>query len=104
MKKPEKAIGNHFGGIHCVEDAYDDGYIEGANEMCGEWEKYHNWYIKEKCVREEDLSVEEIEKLILKAINSQPWWLMSTFVNSGEIRKIAQAIVDYLKHNGKKIR
>ena len=39
--------------------------ICAANWMWDEWEKYHKWFVKEKCVLKEDLlSAEEIKKIV----------------------------------------
>ena len=39
--------------------------ICAANWMWDEWEKYHKWFVKEKCILKEDLpSEQEIEKIL----------------------------------------
>ena len=43
--KPEKLIYTVPGG-----DAYERGY----NQAYRHWREYHNWYIKEKCIKKEE--------------------------------------------------
>ena len=61
MKKPEKKI------AHSIKNTQAEWYkAMGYNQACDEWEKYHSWYIKEKCVLKEDLpSVEKIINILI---------------------------------------
>ena len=60
MKKPKKLKYTVEGGVE-GGDAYERGYSESDCQ----WREYFSWYIKEKCIRREDLpSEEEIEKVL----------------------------------------
>ncbi|RKY68397.1 MAG: hypothetical protein DRP97_06365 [Candidatus Latescibacterota bacterium] len=63
MKKPEKYnLKYNLEG----ESIYDVASKRGYNQACDDWEKYHEWYIKEHYVRKDSLPDEEE---ILKIIN-----------------------------------
>ena len=54
MKKPVKFIYEN------------DAYSAGWDASCGVWQAYFNWYIKEHCVKKEDLPEEnEIIDIII---------------------------------------
>jgi len=47
----------------------------GYNQACDEWQKYHEWYVKEKCVKKEDLpTAEEIKEFLRELLHN---WHMS---------------------------
>ena len=79
MKKPVKFAAR-------LIDYEEDNYFSGWNEACDEWQKYFDWYIKEHCVKKENLpDVEEIFKIVFDNINEK------------DIRPVAQAIAKRIR-------
>ena len=108
MKKPEKLLDT---GKDCVipGEGYNEGYIDGYNEACDDWQAYHNWFIKEKCILKEDLlSAEEIRDDIYDMLMKRKDWQSIDFVRDGFDPHLfterisvdlAQALVGRIKKN-----
>lgn len=82
MNKPERNLGM----VKCEKFWYD------------KWEKYHNWYIKTKCIKKEDLNVERIASSIYNKIcfDGASIKLPDRVSEKRYCKVLAQSIVDYL--------
>ena len=78
MKKPERIPDN------LSPEDYNYAFPAGANWMWDKWEKYHKWFVKEKCIVKENLlSAEEIRDDIYDMLMKRKDWQSIDFVRDG---------------------
>ena len=97
---------------------YDEKYVEEAYEKleadspelheligwveaCKAWQKYFDWYIKEKCVKKEDLpdekEIEDIIRNIELEYDENQTYLLGDYLDDEDIVKIVNAIAKRIR-------